>query len=90
MDDYKINSGYEWIGWRATSNNSIEIQFEFEEFVNFTSVILHCHNLFHANIEYFQQLIAYFSLDGNQWSKNPIIIHMVPDHVCFYLIFNQF
>ncbi|KAI3480386.1 hypothetical protein L1887_57462 [Cichorium endivia] len=85
QEDYKVNSnyefGYEWVGWRATLNNSIDIQFEFESVVNFSSVTLHCHNLFSANIEYFQQLIAYFSLDGNQWSKNPIVIHMVPDHV---------
>ena len=80
QEDYKVNSGYEWIGWKATLNNSIDIQFEFENLVNFSSVTLHCHNLFHANIEYFQQLAAYFSLDGNQWSKNPIVIHMVPDH----------
>lgn len=81
QEDYRVNSGYEWIGWKATLNNSIDIQFEFENLVNFSSVTLHCHNLFHANIEYFQQLIAHFSLDGNQWSKNPIVIHMVPDHV---------
>ena len=81
LEDYKMNSGYEWIGWKATLNNSIEIQFEFESLVNFSSVTLHAHNLFHANIEYFQQLIAYFSLDRNQWSKNPIVVHMVSDHV---------
>ena len=35
IDNYKINKGFEWIGWQNI-NDTIEVHFEFESVHNFT------------------------------------------------------
>lgn len=79
-ENYKVNSGYEWIGWEA-ANDTIEIVFEFENLRNFTSADVHTHNAFTKHIEVFSLAKIYFSYDRNRWSKNPLEIPYSSDHV---------
>lgn len=79
-ENYKVNSGYEWIGWEA-ANDSIEITFEFENMRNFTSAQVYTHNAFTKHIEVFSLARIYFSYDRIQWSKNPLEIPYNSDRV---------
>ncbi|XP_053209711.1 uncharacterized protein LOC128393553 [Panonychus citri] len=79
-EDYKVNSGYEWIGWEA-GNETVEIVFEFGELRNFSSVMLFTHNLFSKHIEVFSSARIYFSFDGARWSKSPLTMEYQPDHI---------
>lgn len=79
-EDYKVNSGYEWIGWEA-GNETVEIIFEFGELRNFSSVMLYTHNLFNKHIEVFSSAKIYFSFDGIRWSKSPLVMEYQPDHI---------
>lgn len=49
-DNYKVNYGYEWIGWRA-KDSELAMVFEFANIVNFTSATFYCHNLFSKDIQ---------------------------------------
>lgn len=49
-DNYKVNYGYEWIGWKS-ENADLSMVFEFNSIVNFTSATFYCHNLFTKQIQ---------------------------------------
>lgn len=79
-DNLKLNGGYEWIGWRATQNSSLQLQFEFEQPRNFSLARIHCHNQFRRSIECAQQVHVQFSWDGQRWSHNLLRLQLPPDH----------
>ena len=79
-DSLKLNGGYEWIGWKATQNSSLQLQFEFEQPRNFSLVRIHCHNQFRRSIECAQQVHVQFSWDGKRWSKGWLQIQLPADH----------
>jgi discoidin domain receptor family protein 2 len=74
--------GYEWIGWkRKISNNNtqeivtqslpyVPIAFKFDYFRNFSSVLIHCNNMFTKDIQVFTKAIVQFSLNGIFNSNN--------------------
>ncbi|KAH9527644.1 DNA damage responsive protein, variant 2 [Dermatophagoides farinae] len=97
-DNYKVNYGYEWIGWKS-ENADLSMVFEFNSIVNFTSATFYCHNLFTKQIQVFAGAKVWFSYDGQIWSKRPIEFEYMPDlvlenprdvdlHVSLNLIFN--
>lgn len=49
-DDYKVNHGYEWVGWR-NNGTDLTIIFQFEQINNFTSIAIHSHNLFSKDVQ---------------------------------------
>ena len=79
-ENYKVNSGFEWIGWKA-QNETLDIIFEFSEIRNFSNAILHVHNLFSQSAEVFGSAKAFFSFNGQKWSKYPVEYEHTPDHV---------
>jgi len=79
-ENYKINSGFEWIGWKA-GNDSFDIDFTFPDNRNFTSASFHVHNLFRKSVEVFSTARVYFSFDRVHWSKNPLEFEYMPDHM---------
>lgn len=79
-ENYKINSGFEWIGWKA-GNDSLDIEFTFPDNRNFTSASFHVHNLFRKSVEVFSTARVYFSFDRVHWSKNPLEFEYMPDHM---------
>ncbi|XP_046910944.2 discoidin domain-containing receptor 2 isoform X3 [Dermatophagoides farinae] len=79
-DNYKVNYGYEWIGWKS-ENADLSMVFEFNSIVNFTSATFYCHNLFTKQIQVFAGAKVWFSYDGQIWSKRPIEFEYMPDLV---------
>ncbi|XP_027199918.2 discoidin domain-containing receptor tyrosine kinase B-like isoform X2 [Dermatophagoides pteronyssinus] len=79
-DNYKVNYGYEWIGWKS-ENADLSMVFEFNTIVNLTSATFYCHNLFTKQIQVFAGAKVWFSYDGQIWSKRPIEFEYMPDLV---------
>ena len=52
-DNYKVNYGYEWVGWRADGPAMAELSlvFQFDTFTNFSSVSFYTHNLFSKDVQ---------------------------------------
>lgn len=78
-ENYKVNAGYEWIGWRA-ANESVDMVFEFSQPVNLSSASVHVHNLFRKSVEVFSSARVSFSLDGVTWSESPLEFEYLADH----------
>lgn len=55
--------GFEWIGWRNDTFPSgyFDIMFKFDGVRNFTSVSLHCNNMFTRDVRVFAKAQIYFS-----------------------------
>ena len=49
-DNYKVNYGFEWVGWR-TDGSDLSMIFQFDSIVNFTSATFYCHNLFSKDVQ---------------------------------------
>nr|XP_027199906.1 discoidin domain-containing receptor 2-like isoform X2 [Dermatophagoides pteronyssinus] len=80
-DNYKVNKGFEWIGWKANTQSVVSITFRFADIRNFTSAIFHCHNMFTKDIQVFHSAQIWFSLDGRQWAPIPEDFAYMPDMV---------
>ena len=99
-DDFRAETfyfgmkGYEWIGWKRTSERSlihkllnntqirsingsaidssiasqtlpyVPLAFKFDYIRNFTSVFIHCNNMFTKDVQAFSKAIVQFSLNG--------------------------
>ena len=79
-ENYKINAGFEWIGWKA-GNDSLDIDFVFPSYRNLTSATFHVHNLFRKSVEVFSSARVFFSFDGKHWSQAPLEFEYMPDHM---------
>ncbi|CAG2103628.1 unnamed protein product [Medioppia subpectinata] len=82
-DNYKVNKGYEWIGWKSDGepNSSVQIIFQFPKTENFTSGVFHCHNIYSQDMEVFSSAKVWFSFDGKYWSKKPVEFSYMADNV---------
>ncbi|XP_054158121.1 epithelial discoidin domain-containing receptor 1-like [Oppia nitens] len=82
-DNYKVNKGFEWIGWKSDGepNSSIQIIFQFSKHENFTSASFHCHNIYSQDMEVFSSAKIWFSFDGKTWSKKPVEFSYMADNV---------
>lgn len=78
-ENYKVNAGYEWIGWRS-ANETVDMVFQFEQVANFSSVSVHVHNLFRKSVEVFSSARVSFSFDGLAWSESPLELEFLADH----------
>ncbi|XP_054158125.1 discoidin domain-containing receptor 2-like isoform X2 [Oppia nitens] len=73
LDNYKINKGFEWIGWQKSINkDNVEIVFDFPSVHNFTTTSINCHNSFSRDVRVFSSAQIWFSIDGIKWSTVPI------------------
>jgi discoidin domain receptor family protein 2 len=70
-DNYKINKGFEWVGWRKT-NETLDIVFEFQNLRNFTTTTINCQNSFTKEVRVFSSAMIWFSIDNIKWSNIPI------------------
>ena len=66
--------GYEWVGWKndTVDKGPVEIIFKFENVRNFTSLRLHCNNMFTKDIRVFKRALIYFSIGGKYYTSTPI------------------
>ena len=78
--------GYDWIGWRneTFSGKPIEIIFKFDKCRNFTSVRIHCNNMFSKDVRVFQKAEIYFSVGGIYYTGEPIVFNYMRDILIEY------
>ena len=76
--------GYEWVGWRSDNrlkDMPIEIFFEFGNIRNFTSVKLHCNNMFSKEVRVFKRAELYFSVGGEYYVSKPVAFDYLRDSI---------
>ncbi len=82
-DNYKVNKGFEWIGWKSDGETESDLQiiFQFKNLENFTSANFYCHNLYTKDMQVFSSAKIWFSFDGKIWSKKPVDFSYMTDNV---------
>ncbi|XP_067086656.1 discoidin domain-containing receptor 2 isoform X3 [Osmerus mordax] len=70
---YNVLPGYDYVGWTNESFPSgyVEIMFEFDRMRNFTTMKVHCNNLFSQQVKVFRQVVCYFRSESD-WEATPL------------------
>uniref|UniRef100_A0A3Q3KQ94 Discoidin domain-containing receptor 2 n=1 Tax=Monopterus albus TaxID=43700 RepID=A0A3Q3KQ94_MONAL len=70
---YNVWPGYDYVGWNNESFPSgyVEIMFEFDRTRNFTTMKVHCNNMFSLHVKAFRQVVCYFRSETN-WEALPL------------------
>ncbi|KAM9385287.1 discoidin domain-containing receptor 2 isoform 2-T2 [Pholidichthys leucotaenia] len=70
---YDVWPGYDYVGWNNESfpTGFVEIMFEFDRIRNFTSMKVHCNNMFSQHVKAFSQVICYFRSESD-WEATPL------------------
>ncbi|XP_067370187.1 discoidin domain-containing receptor 2 isoform X1 [Channa argus] len=79
LDDFTLNHvynvwpGYDYVGWNNESFPSgyVEIMFEFDRTRNFTTMKVHCNNMFSWRVKTFHQVVCYFRSESD-WETTPL------------------
>uniref|UniRef100_A0A8C1UTY4 Discoidin domain receptor tyrosine kinase 2 n=1 Tax=Cyprinus carpio TaxID=7962 RepID=A0A8C1UTY4_CYPCA len=79
---YNVWPGYDYVGWtnESFSNGYVEIMFEFDRTRNFTTMKVHCNNMFSRRVKTFQKVVCYFRSESD-WEATPISFSPVMDDV---------
>ncbi|XP_016346947.1 discoidin domain-containing receptor 2-like isoform X1 [Sinocyclocheilus anshuiensis] len=79
---YNVWPGYDYVGWTNESfpNGYVEIMFEFDRTRNFTTMKVHCNNMFSQRVKTFQKVVCYFRSESD-WEATPISFSPVMDDV---------
>uniref|UniRef100_A0A8C1NSU0 Discoidin domain-containing receptor 2 n=1 Tax=Cyprinus carpio TaxID=7962 RepID=A0A8C1NSU0_CYPCA len=79
---YNVWPGYDYVGWTNESfpNGYVEIMFEFDRTRNFTTMKVHCNNMFSRRVKTFQKVVCYFRSESD-WEATPISFSPVMDDV---------
>ncbi|XP_019134706.2 discoidin domain-containing receptor 2 [Larimichthys crocea] len=77
---YNVLPGYDYVGWNNESFPSgyVEIMFEFDRTRNFTTMKVHCNNMFSRHIKAFRQVVCYFRSESD-WEPSPLTFSPVVD-----------
>ncbi|KAK3556615.1 hypothetical protein QTP70_010804 [Hemibagrus guttatus] len=77
---YNVWPGYDYVGWTNESfpNGYVEIMFEFDRTRNFTTMKVHCNNMFSQRVKVFQKVVCYFRSDSD-WEPTPVSFSPVMD-----------
>uniref|UniRef100_A0A665TGL7 receptor protein-tyrosine kinase n=1 Tax=Echeneis naucrates TaxID=173247 RepID=A0A665TGL7_ECHNA len=83
LDDFThshVWPGYDYVGWNNESFPSgyVEIMFEFDRTRNFTTMKVHCNNMFSQHVKAFRQVVCYFRSDLD-WEASPLSFSPVVD-----------
>ncbi|KAJ6654670.1 hypothetical protein lerEdw1_006692 [Lerista edwardsae] len=72
--EYHVWPGYDYVGWCNESmvNGYVEIIFEFDRIRNFTTMKVHCNNMFAKGVKIFREVQCQFRSDGNEWEPHAI------------------
>uniref|UniRef100_A0A3Q2ZZJ0 Discoidin domain-containing receptor 2 n=1 Tax=Kryptolebias marmoratus TaxID=37003 RepID=A0A3Q2ZZJ0_KRYMA len=72
--------GYDYVGWNNESfpRGFVEIMFEFDRTRNFTSMKVHCNNMYSQHVKVFRQVVCYFGSDSG-WEDTPLSFSPVED-----------
>ncbi|XP_034039510.1 discoidin domain-containing receptor 2-like isoform X2 [Thalassophryne amazonica] len=70
---YGMWPGYDYVGWtnKSSSKGYVEMTFEFDHVRNFTSMKVHCNNMFSRGVRTFRQTTCYFR-SGSDWEAEPV------------------
>ena len=73
--------GYEWVGWKndTVDHKPVEIIFTFDTVRNFTSLHIHCNNMFTKDIRIFRMAKVFFSNGGTYYSGEPVVVGYMRD-----------
>ncbi|KAJ7986459.1 hypothetical protein DPEC_G00340110 [Dallia pectoralis] len=79
-DVYNVWPGYDYVGWTNESfaDGYVEIMFEFDRARNFTTMKVHCNNMFTRNVKTFRQVTCYFRSEAD-WEAKPLSFSPMPD-----------
>uniref|UniRef100_A0A4W6D586 Discoidin domain-containing receptor 2 n=1 Tax=Lates calcarifer TaxID=8187 RepID=A0A4W6D586_LATCA len=77
---YNVWPGYDYVGWNNESFPSgyVEIMFEFDRTRNFTTMKVHCNNMFSRHVKAFRQVVCYFRSESD-WEATPLSFSPVVD-----------
>ncbi|XP_054646425.1 discoidin domain-containing receptor 2-like isoform X2 [Dunckerocampus dactyliophorus] len=70
---YNVWPGYDYVGWSNQSfpDGYVEIMFEFDRIRNFTTMMVHCNNMFTRNVKAFRRVVCYFRSEAD-WEATPL------------------
>ncbi|XP_041967458.1 discoidin domain-containing receptor 2 [Alosa sapidissima] len=79
LDDFTLSQvygvwpGYDYVGWTNASFPSgyVEMTFEFDRVRNFSSMKVHCNNMYTWGVRIFRQATCYFRSE-TEWEPNPV------------------
>ena len=66
------------------NGNPIEVTFKFNTFRNFTSMRIHCNNMFSKDVRVFKMAKLYFSIGGKYYTGEPIVFKYMRDILIEY------
>ncbi|KAM6399953.1 discoidin domain-containing receptor 2-like [Rhynochetos jubatus] len=79
---YRVWPGYDYVGWKneSFSTGSVEMEFQFDRPRNFTSMKVHCNNMFSKGVKIFQKVECLFKprLIAD-WESEPVGVATVLD-----------
>ncbi|XP_058495036.1 discoidin domain-containing receptor 2 isoform X1 [Solea solea] len=77
---YNVWPGYDYVGWNNESFPSgyVEVMFEFDRTRNFTTMKVHCNNMFSRHVKTFRQVVCYFRSEAD-WEATPLSFSSVVD-----------
>ncbi|KAM4722004.1 discoidin domain-containing receptor 2 [Rhinophrynus dorsalis] len=79
--EYHMWPGYDYVGWinESFTNGYVEIMFEFDRIRNFTTMKVHCNNMFSKGVKIFKEVHCFFRSEANEWEANSISSLLVLD-----------
>ncbi|XP_029930423.1 discoidin domain-containing receptor 2-like [Myripristis murdjan] len=79
---YGMWPGYDYVGWTNKSfpRGFVEMSFEFDHVRNFTSMKVHCSNMFNRGVRMFRQATCYFK-SGSDWEAESVSFKLSMDRV---------
>ncbi|XP_076001027.1 discoidin domain-containing receptor 2-like [Genypterus blacodes] len=79
---YSMWPGYDYVGWTNKSfpKGYVELTFDFDHVRNFTSMKVHCNNMFSRGVRMFKQAACYFR-SGSDWETDPVSFRSTVDRV---------
>ncbi|KAJ8011214.1 hypothetical protein DPEC_G00055840 [Dallia pectoralis] len=75
--------GYDYVGWTNESfpRGHVEMTFEFDRVRNFTSMKVHCSNMFSRGVRMFRQASCYFHTSESDWESQTVSFRPPVDRV---------
>ncbi|XP_039666260.1 discoidin domain-containing receptor 2 isoform X2 [Perca fluviatilis] len=77
-DTHNVWPGYDYVGWTNESFSNVEIMFEFDRIRNFTTMKVHCNNMYSRHVKVFRLVVCYFRSEAD-WEATPLSFSPVED-----------
>ncbi|XP_030220322.1 discoidin domain-containing receptor 2 isoform X3 [Gadus morhua] len=79
---YGVWPGYDYVGWtnRSFPRGYVEIVFDFDHVRTFTSMKVHCSNMFSRGVRLFRQASCFFRSEA-EWEGDPVVFLPPADRV---------